>query len=75
MPLKGIVDVGGLPRHIGAPRAKSAVPVDGPDPLTQKLALRLLFLIVLSFHFQYEHFALRESDQVVRAELANDAPE
>jgi hypothetical protein len=51
------------------------VPVDGPDPLTQKLALRLLFLIVLSLQFQYEHFAVRESDQVVRAELANDAPE
>ena len=34
VPLKGIVDAGGIPRRIGAPRTKFAVPIDGPAPLT-----------------------------------------
>ncbi len=59
MPLKNFVNVAGVARNVRRPSAKSAVSIDRSDPFGQELALRLLFLIVLSFHFQHEHLSIR----------------
>src|SRR2546425_4042458 len=69
------VDVIGMARNCGIPFSEPAVGIYGPNPFTQELALGLLLLIVLPFNFQHEHLAATEPNQIVRAELVNDAPE
>ena len=59
--------------NVRCPRAEATVPVDRSHPLRQKLALRLLLLIVLTLYFQHQHFPVRQADEIVGAELADDA--
>jgi hypothetical protein len=75
VPLNDPVNIGGIARHIRGPHTEPAVTIDGPHPLAEKLALGLLFLIILSLHFKHEHFAVHKPNQIVRTELANDASE
>ncbi len=51
MPCEDLVDVTRMMGNIGRPSAEAAVIVDGANPFGQKLALGLLFLGVLAFHF------------------------
>ena len=50
--LQDFVNVAGVAGNVGGPRAESAVTGDRAHPFAQELALGLLFLIVLSFHFK-----------------------
>lgn len=68
------MNVTGVAGNVRSPHTEAAVPVDGSHPLRKELALRLLFLIVLPLHFQDQHFAVCQSNKIVRSKLADDAP-
>lgn len=70
-----LVDVRWVARDVRTPRAKSTMRIDCFYPFGKEFALRLLLLVVLSLHFEYEHFPVCEADQVIRTELVDDAPE
>ena len=54
--------------------AETAMQVDGLHPLAEVPALALVLLILLSFDFQNQQVAGRESNQVVRSVFAHCSP-
>lgn len=69
MPLQDRVNVGWMTGDVSGPRAKTAMSVHCPDPLGQEFPLRLLLLVVLTFHFENQSPAIRESNQKIRPKL------
>ena len=53
MSLKDFVNIGRIAGNVGGPHAESAVAVDRSYPFSQELTFCLLFLVVLSLHFEY----------------------
>jgi len=70
MPLQYLMDVRRITGNICNPVTEAAMSVDSSHPLVQKLAFRLLLLIVVAIHLQQEHSAVREPNKVIWAKLA-----
>ena len=73
MPLQYPAYVSRIEGHIRSPLAKAAMPVDGSDPLIEKLALGLVLLGVLSLDLKDQHRAARQQDQEVGAVFLHDS--
>ena len=75
MGLEDVEEVFGIARDIAGPLAEAAVSVYGLDPLGQEFAFGPILLAVLAFDFEDQHFAVRETDEVVGAVFEDDALE
>lgn len=62
MRLQDSCDVVGVARDICDPSAEAALLIYGSDPLGEELSLGSVFLGILTFDFQHEHFAVLEAD-------------
>ena len=59
--------VGWRKRHIGSPNSKPTMLIYGLDPFREELALCSVLLTFLAFHFQYQHFTVLQTDEVIGA--------